>query len=355
MGQMSTMIDTVDLHARMTALEVIAAEKHTFPDMVLMSEANQQAQVVSGSWKDGRTGEINIVDGARGVQYLTTQIPGFVPAIVQQLEDAIRESGGASSMFGGDNPGGLRTGRALDVMGSFSIDPSIEEMQRIGEKCLSVINEATIAVESAYYPGKTHFSFTGLQGDDAVLEYKPSDIDSKHNVVTYPIPGADISQMSVAIAQLQGSGLISKHTARVKHPFIDDAMQEEKVINIEQIEGAVFAGFGQQVSQGQVPLPDAVRVLALVRQGESIEDAVNTAQKESQARQASQAPPPQEGQATDPSQQPGLASPGMGVEAAPPGGPSIPPPSMALQNFHGITRNLNTPPPPMPTGGPPGA
>ncbi|MDE2106176.1 MAG: hypothetical protein KGL39_53645, partial [Patescibacteria group bacterium] len=107
-GQMATMIGSVDLHARLTALELAAAEKHVFPDLVILSEANQLADNASGAWKDGRSGEVNILRNARGVEYLTNATPPFVPQMVSQLEDSIRESGGASGMFGGDNPNSLR-------------------------------------------------------------------------------------------------------------------------------------------------------------------------------------------------------------------------------------------------------
>ena len=351
MGQMSTMVDTVDLHARMTALELLAAERHVFPDIVMMSEQNQTARLVSGNWRDGRTGDVNIVDGARGVQYLTAGEPSFIPEVLNKLEDSIRQSGGASDLYGGDNPGGLRTGRALQQMGSFSIDPGVQESQKIAEKALSVILEACIEVEKAYYPSKKHVSFTGLQGDDEVVEYRAKDVDSSICSVSYPLPGADISQMSVAVSQLVGAGLVSEHTARVIHPMISDADQEEQKINVEKVQSAVLAGFGQQVAAGQVPLPDSVRVLELLRSGKTIEEAINKAQEEAQKRQASQAPPPQEGQGAAPGTQPGLAMPGMGVEQQ----PSIPPPPAGLANLHGLQAALKQPPSPAALNGPPNA
>jgi hypothetical protein len=360
-GQMSTMIDTVDLHTRMTALEVLAAERHVFPDLVIMGEANQQPQLVNGNWRDGRTGEANLVSGARSVQYLSTQMPPAIPAVVEQLEQAIRETGGASGMFGGQNPGGLRTGRALDSMGSFSIDPRVEEAQRLQEKALGVVNSAVIAVEKGYYPGHKFWSFTGLQGDEAMVEYCPSkDLDSGENAVQYPIPGADISQLSVAVSQLVGSQLMSKRTGRVKHPFIDDAELEEELIDEEQMRTALLQGLSQQLVQGAMPPRDAARVIQLLRSKKTLEDAVMQAQEEAQARQATQAPPPGPGQAAAPQTMPGLGPPGQGAEqppgpGGPPGGgqPPIPMPPASLANFHALVRNLNSNPVTPSTGGPP--
>ena len=155
--------------------------------------------------------------------------------------------------------------------------------------------------------------------------------------------------MSVAVSQLVGAGLVSEHTARVIHPMISDADQEEQKINVEKVQSAVLAGFGQQVAAGQVPLPDSVRVLELLRGGKTIEEAINKAQDEAQKRQASQAPPPGEGQASAPGAQPGLAMPGMGAEQAQ---SPIPPPAVGLQKLHGITQALRQPPPTTALNGP---
>lgn len=354
-GQMSTMIGTVDLHTRLTALELLMAEKHVFPDMVVMSEANATAKIVGGNWRDGRTGEVNTVNDAKAVEYLSPQISPFVPQVIGSLEDAIRESGGASGMFGGNNPNSLRTGRAIDAMGSFSVDPRVEEAQRIQSEALTIVNGHMIEVEKGYFPTAKRYCFTGLQGDEAMVEYTPKkDLDSHLNVVAYPIPGADISQMSVAVSQLVGSGLMSKKTGRVKHPFIDDADLEESQIAEEMLEAALLSAVAQQANQGTLPVNDVARVLQLFRAGKTADEAILEAHKEAQTRQATQAPPPEDGQSAAPESQPGLASPGMGAEQPPDlTNPAIPPSSQALANFRGITRNLNAPPPANPLNGPP--
>lgn len=356
MGQMSSMIGTVDLHARFAALEVLAAEKHVFPDMVMLSEQNAQAQVVGGNWRDGRTGEINKIVNARAVNYLTTQPNPSIMQTRMALEQSIRETGGASAFFGGDNPGGLRTGRGLDVMGSFAIDPRVEEYQLLQQESLRVLNICALGVEKGYFGGVRQWCFTGLQGDSQLCEYQPDrDFETGENDVSYPIPGADISQVSVAISQLVGAGLMSKHTGRVKHPFIDDAELEEAQLAEEMIEQAVLAGFAQQTNGGQVPLTDAIRVLALLRKGTTLEVAINTAQHEAQARQATQAAPPETGQVASPQAQPGLSMPGMGVEQPQGTNASIPAPPVGLGNLHALIRNLNSQPIAPATGGPPGA
>lgn len=347
MGQMSTMIDTVDLHARMVALEVLAAEKHVFPDMVLVSEAGEIAQVTSGDWRDGRTGGINTVQGARAIEYLTSQLPPFIPAVVEGLEDSIRQSGGSSALFGGDNEG-MRTGRGVSTLGSFEVDPAVEEMQRAGGHVLSLINEFTVSVEKGYFPSATRTCYTGLQGDSEMVEYKPSDIDSGHNVVRYPMPGADISQISVALGQLVGGGMMSKHTARAIHPLVDDADQEEMEIQVEQVQEAVFQGLAQQIAGGQIPPNDAARILELLTEGQPLQDAITMAHDEAQKRQATAAAPPDpsQGQVAPPGAQPGLAAPGQGAEQPVDPSAQVQPPAPGLADVHQLFNNLRQPPKP---------
>lgn len=351
-GQMSALIPTIDLFTRLTALEVVAAEKHEFPDMYVISADNNVAVINNnGPWRDGRTGEVNTISGAKAIGYLTANQAPFVSQTLGRLEEAIRESGGADAMFGGDNPGGLRTGRALETMGSFAIDPAVQELQRIQEAALSCVNSAVIAIEKGYYPTSKTYSFTGLQGDDQMVECTPAkDLDSTLNVVAYPIPGADESQMSVAIAQMTGSGLMSERTGRVKHPLIDDPDLEERQIAREQFRKALYASVQQQAATGAIPISDAARILELMTEGKSEVEAVLQAHKEAQARQATQAPPPGPGQVGAPESQPGLAQPGAGAEQPPGAPPTIPPPPMSLANYRSLTRDLAAAPTPTPTG-----
>ncbi|MHB1778020.1 MAG: hypothetical protein ACYCU7_18865, partial [Acidimicrobiales bacterium] len=126
--------------------------------------------------------------------------------------------------------------------------------------------------------------------------------------------------------------------------------QEERLIDVEQLSAAVFAGMQQQAAQGQLPINDAARVLQLLRRGERVEDAIMAAQKEAQQRQATQAPAPQPGQVAAPETQPGLAAPGQGAEQPP---PTIPPPAAGQQNFQKLAAALMAAPKPAGMNGPP--
>jgi hypothetical protein len=347
-GQMSTLINTIDLYTRMVALGIIAAEKHTFPDVVVESAPNMEADVNGGQgWYDGRSGKANIVRDGRA-NYLVAQPPPFVLEMLHEMESGLRESGGASSFFGGDTPTALRTGRAIDTLGSFSIDPRIEESQRIMAATLTQLLKACVHVEKGYWPTKKFVGFTGLIGDDAMVTYVPSkDLTSDECVVEYPLPGADINQMSVALAQLTGAGLMSKETAMTMHPAIHDERGELRRLTNEQMDAAILGSIAQQAAQGAIPPSDVARIKQLVVDGKSIEDAVTQAHKEAQARQAQQAPPAGPGQVAAPETQPGLAQPGAGAEQPQPV-PAIPGPSSNQQAYQKLAQALNAQPRPTP-------
>jgi hypothetical protein len=351
MGQVSTLINTVDLHSRMMALAAIAAEKHTFPDIQLVSSPGGLARLADDQWHDGRTGKVNIVQEGQA-QFLVSETPPFVMEMMKELESGIRESGGASGFFAGENPGGLRTGNAVSAMGSYSIDPRVEEMQKIQARALTQINRAVFAVEKGYWPSKTFSMFTGLMGDDESVEYVPErDLTTDQNMVIYPVPGADVNQMTVAAAQLAGSGLASKHEARLIHPLIADAEASERQILIEQLDASVLAAVAQGSSQGSIPPADVARIKTLVKEGKSIEEAVTTAHQEAQKRQATEAPPAEPGQAAAPETQPGLAPPGAGAEQPPPQAPGGP--TQALTQYQQLSRALSAAPKPMMSGSAP--
>lgn len=289
-----------------------------------------------------------------GQAKLLQSSPGpMTQPIIDRLEQHLRSTGGVSPFYGGQNTGSLRTGKAIDTMGSFSIDPRVEEAQKIMARTLTSLNEGIGAVEKGYYPRRTIVAFTGFQTDDSMVSYVPADVYDTTgvspiptSVVDYEMPGASVSEITVEVGQLVGAGMMSKKTGMVKHPFIPDADAEEDKIIEEQIVAAVLGGFVQQAGSGAVPLIDAVAVLREVQNGNDIVKAIETSQAAAQARQAAAAPPPGPDQASSPATQPGLAAPGMGVEAGPPGAAPIPPPAQGIDNLHMMLRALGTGKPP---------
>jgi hypothetical protein len=237
-------------------------------------------------------------------------------------------------------------------LGSFSIDPRVEELQKIQERALTELNVILIETEKGYFPTKKFVLFTGLSGDSCQVEYIPTkDLDSNLNAVKYPIPGADINQMSVAVSQLVGSELLSRRTGRILHPLIEDPDEEQRLMVIQKLEDSVLAATLQQATTGAIPISDQARILELVEEGSSVVKAISQAHDEAQKRQAQQAPPPDQGQASAPGAMPGLAQPGQGAEMQP---PAIPQASSApsLANFRQLTQQLKANPNPAPINSP---
>lgn len=342
-GQVASILDQEALLQRLTALDIVAAEKAIFADMVAIGKDGRPPQLISGRWKDGRTGEINLMtDGA--VQVLQTAPGPLTHPVLDRIERNAAMAAGKSPFMGGETTGSLRTGRAIDSLGGYSVDPRIEEAQKIMARGLMQVNESIIAVEKGYWPSKKYTCFSGWPGDMSHVIYTPSkDFESDENVVTYPMPGTDVQGATVALAQLTGAGLMSRETARRKHPLIDDAEHEEHSIIAERLEDAVLQGFLTQASQGTLPLPDASRIKQLVDKGTDIVEAILQAHNEAQARQATEAPAAQPGQAMAPEQAPGLAAPGQGIEA-PPAGQAVTdvntPPDIG--QLHTLLRNLRS-------------
>ena len=349
-GQMEAMTGAADWLDRLMALNVLAAEKNIFPDMYVLSDERDEAEIIGGEWQDGRTGKVNLLRGARAVGQLVSTTGPMTQSVINQLERSGRASGGVSAIAGGENPGSLRTGRAIDTMGSFSIDPRVKELQDIMSAALArSINPAIFEVEKGYWPDKKFVVFSGWSGDPAHVEYTPSKhFESNENTVNYAFPGTDISQVSVSVLQLVGGELMSKRTGRVKHPMVDDADAEGKQILIERMDAGVLASMEQQIVSGQLPVIDAAQIRKNLGAGMSMEDAIIDADDKARARQASQAPPPDasQGQVAPPGAQPGLAAPGQGAEMQlqeqPQGAPSIGAPPPAQQNLRDLLRAVRT-------------
>lgn len=343
MGQLSHVFPMVDFLDRMTALEAIAAEKATFPDMVILGKRTAIPTLHGGRWKDGREGEPNVVLDADGIQLLNSNVSQSTMQIVQQLERAARTSGGVLTQFGGETSGAYRTGRALDTLAGFSVDPRVMEAQKFAARALETINRSVMEVEKGYWPAKKYTVFSGWSGDVELVNYVPeTHYQTCENAVSYALPGTDISQATVAITQLVGAGLMSHDTGRTNHPLIADSNLEKKNIIHERIEDAMLVTFLQNASQGTLPLIDLVTIDEVFQNTGSMIEAIRQADQAARERQAQQAPPAPEGMAQPPEVQPGLAMPGVGAEAAPsPGpGPALPP----AQRMQQILQALQAPP-----------
>ena len=350
-GQMEIITGAADWLDKLMALEVEAAQMGVFPDMYAIADENRTPEVVGGEWKDGRSGDINLLANVRAVGQLVAGSSSHSQQVIAMLERGARSSGGAIPQFGGEAPGSLRTGRAIDTLGSFSVDPRVAEMQRVMEAMLCrTINPAIFEIEKGYWPDKTYVCFSGSISDNSLVEYVPAKhFESNENSVAYSFPGMDISSISVALLQLVGGDLIPKRQARAKHPLIDDPDLAGQEITIERIDESVLINMQQQSATGALPLIDQARIRQLVGEGLPIADAILKADEEARARQATTPPPVPEGMGAAPEAMPGLAQPGMGAESLmPPGGmaPEGPPqlqgPMPSQENLRHFLRTLQT-------------
>lgn len=335
-SQVDHIVGMTDLMARMMALEIMAAEKAIFPDRYIIGREGQDPRIVGGSWKDGRTGEVNLLTDVDKIGELQS-VPGpqTMPTI-DRLERNASVSSGRVPQFGGETYGALRTGRGIDSLLGASTDPRVQELQETMEAYLPWLNEALLATYEGYWPERR---YTHIPGG-----FTPSvHIDgARRNKVRYPIIGADLQGTTVAIAQLVGAGLMSAETGMELHPYVADAHREQRRRFTEKLDEAIQVSILERASKGGIP-PNALGWLKrALAEGKPIEDALDEVQQKMQELQAAQAPPPAPGQAAPPETQPGLANPGEGAQMAPPA--DLPAPDNDVQGFSSLIRSLNARP-----------
>ena len=333
-GQLNHIIPMVDWGSRLMALDIIAAEKGTFPDTVIFGEGSAQPILAGNEWVDGRTGGVNIITNAKDVRNMNAQPGQASQMMIDRLERAGRLSGGVLSQYGGEMNGAIRSGRVMDSMAAMSVDPRVQELQEIMSAALTQLNVAIAQVEKGYFPNKKMTIFSGWPGERGLVEYTPAQLwETDANVVSYASPGLDISQQTVSTSQMVGAGLMSKATGRRHLPVIEDADAEERQILVEGLDDSIFMGAREKIARGELPLIDAVAIREGLQRGDNVAVAVRAADDAARARQAAEAPPPME-------MAPGLEMPGMGAEAGAMGGQ--PPPEM----FDMMRKGASIQPPP---------
>lgn len=338
-GQVAKITGIMDLIGKLWALDVVAAEKAIFPDMVALGEEGRAPELISGSWKDGRTGELNLVTRARQIQNLQSAPGPLTHPVLDRLEAHARGASGALPLYEGETSGSLRTGQAIHSIGGFAIDPRIQELHEVMQAGLEPINRGIAEVERGYWPSKKYVVFTGLPNDQEPVIYTPSKDYERgssgvDNLVNYPFPGADIYQLTVGISQLVGTELMPKQMGREMHPLIPNAEVATTMVTEERIEDAALTGVLQKVMDGTMPLIDAAILLKKFKADKEIVDAIIYADEQARKRQATQ--PADE---LDPAMMPGLAAVGQGAEAMVPPA-SIPPPPAGSQNLKQLINAL---------------
>jgi hypothetical protein len=310
-SQLTHVIGITDLSARLMALDIMAKEKSIFPDRYILGRSGLTPQLVGGNWKDGRSGEMNIVLDAEAVGSVAFAADPASTQAIDRLERNARVSSGLVPQFGGETYGALRTGRGIDALMGAAVDPRIQEMQEVMQTWLAVVNEIVFEMYREFWPDKKYTVVSDWPTDYRQVEFTPSvHIETIANAVSYPIAGADVQGTNIILGQLVGSDMISRKSAMERHPWIGDAAEEKARIDEETFERAATQSMLQQAVTGQIPLVVLAEIEKARRSNPTgdIFTAIDQANRRMQEMQAQQPPEPPEGMAAPPEAMPGLAA-----------------------------------------------
>lgn len=332
-SRIGNLLGMVDLQAKMQGLSILAQQKAIWPDVYAIGRENGDPAVIGGRWKDGTEGEINVLRDIEQVGTLRTTPDPSTQQTIDTLERAFRTSSGLSPMFGGESYGSLRTGRAIDAMTNMSVDPRIKELHLVMASWQPFMNTAILEMWKGMWPGRTYTMFTGLPGDRGMVTMTPSkDIETSENNVEYPFPGADETKQTQILGSLLGTKAISRKSFREMHPWIGDPDGEQELVRSEELEETLLESLKMQIQQGALPVPALAILHNKIEEGTPIMQAVQEMQRELQEQQATEAPPPEEGQIAAPEEMPGMAGgPGALQQPPAPEGPPGGPPRVQTQ------------------------
>lgn len=328
-NRLNSLLGSVKMQAKLMAMEVDAQQKAVYPDAYAVANPNETPQIVGGEWKDGRTGEINLLSGISAVGTVNSSPPQQTAQMIDRLERNFKVSAGMSPQMQGESYGSLRTGRALDSMMASSVDPRIQELHEVTEAWMPAVNKAILAGYKGWFPTDKFVFFSGWTGDKGVVEFTPEkDFDSLENTVSYNIPGADVVQVTQVLGSMLGAKVISTNTFQGVHPWIEDGEAEQTQIEREDIQKAMLAGVQEQIASGQMPIAVSARLYDLVNEGHPLHKALTMIDEEIRAEQAAaaeqaqaDAAAAQAAAAQNPAAQMGLAAgPAAAAPAAPPPG-----------------------------------
>lgn len=284
---------------RMRTLEAIAAERAIFPDLVAFGDGQTTPELVNGEWADGRDGEINLISGAKGFQAVRMD-PSIVSRQVTDLQEAaFMQSAGLDPLSIGQSRGAsLRTGRALNTMADFSMNPRLQEAQRVMQRFLTLGNEAVIATYKGYFGSKKFSFYSGSSNDREMVEVIPNrDMATTHNTVYYPIPGSTVTTMQIAIGNALQTGQMSRRTARQINPILPGDGNAEGIQRTkEEMENALLQGFlsfATQTADGAT-LVDLAGAMEHYENTGDLAAAIKYMDEQARKRQAEQAPTPEQ-------------------------------------------------------------
>ncbi|MGA8330435.1 MAG: hypothetical protein WB777_14200 [Mycobacterium sp.] len=318
-GAFDGILPLYDQAAYMAALQLVAADRGVFPDMVVEQYPNSNTAPIlnnGGPWKDGRSGEINILSGG-SVKDFPIQPSQFATQAVDRLQEAMMTEGRIPSEFGGQSPTNVRTNARGVAVTSATIDASLSEAHEIFEDSLEEENKIAVALAKAYAGNTPKSFYVQGKGANKQVDYTPNTtFETDNNTVSYPMQGTDAQNLVIGIESRVGAGLMSKKTGRFLDPLIADPDGEEYNVDLELLRQMGSQLLGQQIQQGTLTVEAYLATVnAFKKNGAVIEDAIAEAHKVMQAAQAQQAQQPP--QPTDAQGQPGL-NPNAGAPVQPP-------------------------------------
>lgn len=319
-GQFDGLLGMYYTRARLQALTEIAIERGIFPDEYLVSRPGENPEILQVA--DGKTGQLGVVKG--GDIQVQNISPGYKTDVaLDRLERQERLEGAIPAEFGGESGTNIRTGRRGDSVLAATVDFRVQEAQDIFASSMVEEDKIAIAIEKNYWGNYSKsFFMPGTTG--GMKDYTPNKMwETDFHYVAYSAAGSDVNSLIVGLGQRLGTGLMSKESAREADPLISDPEMEKDRIVAEGIEAALLSSIQAQAADPNGPYqPDDLAYIAeqVSSNKMTLPEAIMSAQKRAQARQATPAP------AGTPATMPGLAQPGMGAEQ--PAGPPPGPPNM---------------------------
>jgi hypothetical protein len=204
------------------------------------------------------------------------------------------------------------------------------------------IQEVVIRGFKEYWPTKNFSLYTGNISKSDLVEFTPNedcDDPDYRSTVSYPVPGADMIQLTQVLGSLAGANTISQETMRELHPWVKAPEDEKNQIFAERIEQSLVESLMQRAASGELPIDVGRQVLDELRATGDISKAIQKVEAFLREQQAAQPPEIPEGMGADPSQMPGLEG-GPGANQAPlpgevasPGDVSTPPDVQRLRQL----------------------
>lgn len=333
LGHFDGIIGMYQAQAALMALTIVAQRRTVWPREWVVSRPQESATVVQVP--DPYEGVPGKIDG--GTLETQNLDPSFSTLeTMDRLEHAQRMTAALPAEFGGmSQSDNVRTGRrGQQVMGA-AIDFTIAEAQDTFAESLVEENKRAIAIDKAYFgsdsPKQFFFPSRAFKGE---VRYKPDELwVSDEHIVDYPIAGTDMQNLPVEGGQRVAMFTMSREQFMEVDPMIKDPAAERLKIQQEGIEQAFFTMVQALAAEPEGPFqPEHLARLYTKLPGKgNILEAFLELQREVQEEQAT----PTEDMAE---QQPGIGTPGQGIEQP----PAIPEGDPSLQNMSQLLGMLGT-------------